>query len=309
MASTNKTTNYQLSQFSPTDKPAWLGDYNQDMSKIDAGMKANASDIDTVENTVSTLQTAVSGNTSSIEALQTSVGTNTSDIADLKTADTTLDGKILTAQNTADRADGKADTNASNIASQGLDITSLQADNTTNIANIAQNASDINTVKTNLENFESNFNLTNISSVDTWSFGKLIGAGKLTLAQSASSAIYKLYGRLEIANNSGSSTTVAKSAITGLSGYYGFKTTLKLTTPPAESYIVEGILNIYEYQSTHDIDAYSGGFAVDTDGYIWVCANTQNNISLGGYYHTHFSFAPCIYFNQSFGDKPEEPEN
>ena len=42
MSSTNKTTNYELSQFIGTDKPAWLADYNQDMSKIDAQMKLNA---------------------------------------------------------------------------------------------------------------------------------------------------------------------------------------------------------------------------------------------------------------------------
>lgn len=38
MASTNKTTNYELSQFLGTDKPAWLTDYNSDMSKIDTGI-------------------------------------------------------------------------------------------------------------------------------------------------------------------------------------------------------------------------------------------------------------------------------
>lgn len=43
MASTNKTTNYNLSQFIGSDKPAWLTDYNQDMSKIDTGIK-NAAD-------------------------------------------------------------------------------------------------------------------------------------------------------------------------------------------------------------------------------------------------------------------------
>lgn len=42
MASTNKTTNYHLSQFVGSDKPAWLADYNQDMGKIDTQMKANA---------------------------------------------------------------------------------------------------------------------------------------------------------------------------------------------------------------------------------------------------------------------------
>lgn len=42
MASTNKTANYNLSQFVGTDKPAWLSDYNQDMSKIDTGIKSAA---------------------------------------------------------------------------------------------------------------------------------------------------------------------------------------------------------------------------------------------------------------------------
>lgn len=42
MASTNKTTNYNLSQYIGTDKPTYLGDYNGDMQKIDARMKTNA---------------------------------------------------------------------------------------------------------------------------------------------------------------------------------------------------------------------------------------------------------------------------
>ena len=45
MASTNKTENYDLSQFVGTDHPTWLGDYNSDMKKIDAQMKQNADDI------------------------------------------------------------------------------------------------------------------------------------------------------------------------------------------------------------------------------------------------------------------------
>ena len=42
MASTNKTANYELSQFVATDKPAWLQDYNTDMNKIDTGIKGAA---------------------------------------------------------------------------------------------------------------------------------------------------------------------------------------------------------------------------------------------------------------------------
>lgn len=42
MTATNKTANYKLSQFVGNDRPTWLGDYNGDMSKIDAQLKRNA---------------------------------------------------------------------------------------------------------------------------------------------------------------------------------------------------------------------------------------------------------------------------
>lgn len=45
MTATNKTANYELSQFVGSDRPTWLGDYNSDMSKIDAQLKRNADDI------------------------------------------------------------------------------------------------------------------------------------------------------------------------------------------------------------------------------------------------------------------------
>lgn len=38
MTATNHTTNYELSQFEENDHPTWLGDYNSDMSKIDAAI-------------------------------------------------------------------------------------------------------------------------------------------------------------------------------------------------------------------------------------------------------------------------------
>lgn len=42
MTATNHTANYNLSQFTGTDRPTWLGDYNGDMAKIDAQLKKNA---------------------------------------------------------------------------------------------------------------------------------------------------------------------------------------------------------------------------------------------------------------------------
>lgn len=45
MTASNHTKNYNLSQFAGTDRPTWLGDYNDDMAKIDARLKKNADDI------------------------------------------------------------------------------------------------------------------------------------------------------------------------------------------------------------------------------------------------------------------------
>lgn len=61
MASTNKTTNYELSQFQSSDIPAWLTDYNGDMQKIDAGIHAAKAQANEAAGGVSILQTTVSG--------------------------------------------------------------------------------------------------------------------------------------------------------------------------------------------------------------------------------------------------------
>lgn len=42
MTATKHTANYNLSQFTGTDRPTWLGDYNGDMTKIDTQLKKNA---------------------------------------------------------------------------------------------------------------------------------------------------------------------------------------------------------------------------------------------------------------------------
>lgn len=113
MSSTNKTTYYELSQFLGSDKPAWLVDYNGDMSKIDAGIKeakdaadaaqstANTADskADTNATAISTLDgqiNGVSGIASDLSALQGSVNTINSLIGNGEptTTDKTLIGAI-----------------------------------------------------------------------------------------------------------------------------------------------------------------------------------------------------------------------
>lgn len=60
MSSLNKTPHYNLSQFgdAPDDKPSWRGDYTADMSRIDAQMYRNATDITTATAAANNANTA-----------------------------------------------------------------------------------------------------------------------------------------------------------------------------------------------------------------------------------------------------------
>lgn len=49
MASTNKTTNYSLSQFLADDVPSWISDYTADMQKIEEGMTDNKAGVKSVQ--------------------------------------------------------------------------------------------------------------------------------------------------------------------------------------------------------------------------------------------------------------------
>lgn len=99
MSSTNKTTNYELSQYVGSDKPTYLGDYNSDMAKIDTQMKAN--------NTL-----ASNASTTASTASETA-GTA---LTNAGTAQTTADG----AQRDATSALNKALANEANIAKFNL---------------------------------------------------------------------------------------------------------------------------------------------------------------------------------------------
>lgn len=108
MSSTNKTPNYELSQYVGTDKPTYLGDYNGDMLKIDTQMKANA---DAASNAEASAGEAVA-KVSTVENTVSAIDTR------LKTAESTLQsqGQILTQLN--------------------ANVVTLTSDNTTNKQNI-----------------------------------------------------------------------------------------------------------------------------------------------------------------------------
>lgn len=112
MASTNKTTNYDLSQFLGTDKPAWLADYNSDMQKIDAQMKLNANAASTADGKATTANT----NVGTLSNLTTTAKT------DLVSAVNEVNTGTSTATNLANQALNKSNTNESSISSLNGEI-------------------------------------------------------------------------------------------------------------------------------------------------------------------------------------------
>lgn len=123
MTATNKTENYQLSQFVGSDRPTWLGDYNGDMSKIDAQLKQNADDI----------ASAAAGGLTSVSHTADLTGNGTSGsplgVASTiarKTDIPDVSGFATTSALTSGLA-GKVDKNASQPGTLGLTATELDS--------------------------------------------------------------------------------------------------------------------------------------------------------------------------------------
>lgn len=94
MGSTNKTTNYELSQYIGTDKPSWLNDYNNDMLKIDTQMKANATAAANAQSTATSADGKADANTLAIGTLDTQINTPSTGLAATVAGHTTEIGTI-----------------------------------------------------------------------------------------------------------------------------------------------------------------------------------------------------------------------
>lgn len=106
MGSTNKTTNYELSQFVGLDKPSWLSDYNGDMAKIDTAIKARSVEAGAAQTTADTAN-------GKADALDTRMGTAENNITALQNASTADHTQIAT--------------NTANISQNAQDIVQLDA--------------------------------------------------------------------------------------------------------------------------------------------------------------------------------------
>ena len=136
MSSTNKTTNYELSQFIGSDKPAWLVDYNGDMSKIDNQMKANADAAASAASQASSAGTAASGAADGVQALNTQIngaGGIASDLVSVQGSINTINSLIGNGEPTTQDKTiiGAINEIAAEIPSEELAADHVTYDNTT----------------------------------------------------------------------------------------------------------------------------------------------------------------------------------
>lgn len=123
MTATNYTKNYNLSQFSGTDRPTWLHDYNGDMVKIDAQLKQNADDI----------ASAAAGGLESVSHTADLTGNGTSGsplgVADTIARKTDIPdtSNLATKDSLASGLAGKVDKTASQPGTLGLTATELDS--------------------------------------------------------------------------------------------------------------------------------------------------------------------------------------
>ncbi len=108
-AHTNATTNYELPQFVGTDKPTWLGDFNEAMSDIDAGMHENASDIATMQTDVTNAVATASQASQNVTALTTTVNSLSSTVTSVQTTANNAQSTANSALNVANSKLGASD--------------------------------------------------------------------------------------------------------------------------------------------------------------------------------------------------------
>ena len=171
-SSTNHTTNYELSQYIGTDKPTYLGDYNSDMSKIDANLKLVSNVADG----------AASSATSAGTLAQTAKDRADSAYTLADTANTTA----TTASNTAGTALENTITNATQINKFNLTVSGSSTRETT----------DGNTVQNTLGKFNPNTH-----TFTTTSSGISEVSCQIDGMVNSDGSVGKIYGRIKLTAN------------------------------------------------------------------------------------------------------------
>lgn len=118
MSSTNKTTYYNLSQYIGTDKPTYLGDYNSDMSKIDAG-------IHQVQETATSANQTAGSAEAKVTQVTTVANQNSKDISDLQSSVASINSSNVTRDSNISKAQATATTANDNATDAQKSVTHL----------------------------------------------------------------------------------------------------------------------------------------------------------------------------------------
>lgn len=240
------TTNYSLPTLESTALFDLVTDYNALANATDAALASIAGLIPT--ETITEMQGQIS-------ALQTLTGSQVTHITNLQSQMSTVNGNISTLQSGLDTANG-------NI---GTLQTGLQTTNN-NVSKINNNVSKIN----NKFIFTSQqYNMTDIyDNVGTF--------GKMYLMKNTDETIIKFFGDLSC------SKSTSKVLVPGLTGVYGIKSKIKAINRTLTNGYFCNYTGI-SISSNGSGFSSSAGFAIGSDGYIYLYALESSNQQLQAY--------------------------
>ena len=188
MSSTNKTISYDLSQYTANDKPTYLGDYNGDMGKIDAG----------------------------IHDVDVKAGANTTAIGTLTDLETQAKNTLVSAIN---EVNSNTEDNTTAIGTNTLAI----ANNTTHIGDMTDLETTSKDALVNaineLKRAINNFNLTSFLPITSSSISSTEGtvgaSSSVTVAKNSDGSLAKVYGQIIVSNVTNNPIiTIANSGLT-----------------------------------------------------------------------------------------------
>lgn len=145
MSATNHTQNYDLSQFVGGDIPSWLGDYNGDMSKIDAAIAEVASGAGDIASNVNSLKSRMTTAEADIDAAESNIATLQTTEATQGAAITQNTNNITTANNNISALDVRV-TALEQASGSGLDLTAF-----TGSATVTSSAGTIDVASTDVK--------------------------------------------------------------------------------------------------------------------------------------------------------------
>ena len=273
-ASTNKTANYDLPQFVGTDKPTWLGDINQAMADIDAGMHENATNISSMASDVATASATASQASQDVSALTSTVNTLSSDVTAVTTTANNAQQTATSALNTANTANG-------NIGNLSQLVTTDKTSVVNSINEVKTNSDTFETTITNYLTLSDNRNLSN----PTTSSGTTAG-NTMRIALNNTGSLGKIYGNINV--NGASSNPVIKFTNTGIQTDTQFEINNC-------GFVRRGGDNLVEQANIRVIPANTslGETSASIELFTGLAPNGNS---------LFFKFIPCILFFSDFGD-------